>query len=564
MGSEGRFVYNPSTVDISLSAWNMNNKWQGDIYHGDLNCVDITFVMPGDRFKKNLASFVRTATNPIAPIMDNIEVYYASYFVPKRLVFDKTKQFYGETVDGYGIASDVQEPRDTSGNQTIWAGDGSTKRCLASQVGLVRQKQTPTTPTPIALNPLRAVLQCYNDWYRNENFMAPYLWNHSQTGDNAYDLATLNGVTINASTLTTDSVIGSLPKVCKKLDRFTSCLPWAQKAVSAVLLPLGTAAPVLTSSTEITVNNVGLKWKTTGGVSKSNTPLGIAPNGVTASDPGSAYPGTGDALVPSNLYADLTNATAATINQLRMAFATQRYFEALARSGSKYREYIKGIFGVNIGDTTAQMAEYLGGYWYHLNVDQVVQTTGYSAGNTSTLGSPGAISVSGQSDFMFHKGFVEPGYVITFCWTKHDRTYGQGIDDLFLKHELFDEYNPKFANIGEQALKKGFLYFSGEKSDDETPFGFQEAWSEYRHKRDIVTGLLAPSNSSSYNYWNLAENFASAPSLNADFLTENRDNIVRCLAGGSASPDYFVDLYFQRQVARPMPLWSIPGLIDHH
>lgn len=568
MASEERFVYNPSTVDISRSKFSMNNRWKGDVYHGDLVPIEITRVMPGDSFIYDATQFTRTATQPIAPFMDNIWQSVAYFYVPERLVWHKEKEFLGENTEGYGIQTEIKRPRSTNVNMTIYKGNILTyPHSIAKYMKLVRQKATATKYSPISLNEIRAFLQVYNDWFRNENFMAPYLWDHSQTGDGDRVIATLNGVNITG--------LSDLPKVCKKLDRYTSCLPFAQKG-NPVLLPIGGYAPLDTTSiTRSFDSNLPLKvsfdepvehrtdimFQTTSGLASST--------GFIVADEASDATGTGSTetafqITGSNLQVNLAAATAANVNQVRFAFATQKYLEALARSGSKYREYIKGIFGVNIGDTTAQMAEYLGGATIDINVDQVLQTTGHASGSTTELGAPGAVSVSAGSNGLFTKSFTEPGFIVGVLYTKHSRTYGQGIDEQFTNNEILQEYNPKFANIGEQAIPTNCLYFSGDQADDDDKFGFQEAWSHLRYKEDVVIGALAPSNDNSLNFWTLAENFASKPTLNADFLTEDRNEITRVLAGGSASPDYFVDLAISRTAIRPMPVYSIPGLIDHH
>lgn len=560
MSSENRFVYNPSSVDIGRSKFLMNSFWKGSIYHGDLVPVEVTRVMPGDSAKYNISAFIRTATPPIAPFMDTIHLNFAAFYVPERLVWNKEKEFLGENTEGYGIQTEILAPRSTSPYCTVHKSDAATtyKRSLATYLGLVRQTSSNTAnPSPISLNPIRSVLQCYNDWFRNANFMAPYLWDHSQVGDATRVFATLNGSNILGG--------NDLPKVCKQLDRYTSCLPWAQKG-SPVSLPLGTTAPVKVDFDGLhdmggTVK-LGYYSGSTAYDSTSATAIGLTDGILNIKTLGS-FEGQG-AISRSNLVADLSTATAASINQLRLAFATQKYLEQLARSGSKYREYIRAMFNVNIGDTTAQMAEYLGGFSMELNIDQVLQTTSYAAGSTTKLGAPGASSTSAGSDYLFTKSFTEPGFIVIFAYTKHNRTYGQGIDEIFQKHEVLEEYNPKFANIGEVAIKKNNIFFSGLAIDDDSRLGFQEAWSEYRHKKDVVISELCPSNTASYNFWSLAENFDSAPTLNADFLTEDRTNIARCLAGGESSPDYFLDIKFERVFVRPMPLYSIPGLIDHH
>lgn len=567
MGSENRFVYAPSTVDIGRSKFIMNSFWKGSLYHGYLYPVEITRVMPGDSAKYNISAFIRTATPPISPFMDSIKLSFAAFYVPERLVWSKEKNFVGENTEGYGIQTEVLAPRSSSPTMTIPVSEAATtyKKSIGTALGLVRQKISGITNySPIALNPIRCVLQVYNDWFRNENFMSPYLWNHDLTGDNNQPLATRNGTNYLCTS--------DLPRVCKQLDRFTSCLPFAQKG-SPVTLGIGGYAPIVGSNSFHSTGEYDPKFgwysETSGTVVTQPKVLGIADDGrlgqaLEASAGALTNPQVGALIDATNLVADLGSATATSVNQLRLAFATQKYLEQLARTGSKYREYIKGMFGVSIGDTTAQMAEYLGGFTMELNIDQVLQTTGFAADGTTKLGAPGAVSCSANSDYLFTKSFTEPGFIVIVAYTKHNRTYGQGIDDIYFKHEILEEYNPKFANVGEEAIKKSLLYFTGDASDDNTRLGFQEKWSEYRHKKDIVVGELCPSNTGSMNTWSLADNYASAPVLNEEFLTEDRSAIARCLAGGESSPDYFLDIKFNREFVRPMPLYSIPGLVDHH
>lgn len=556
MANENHFVYNPSTVDIGRSKFLINSYWKGSIYHGDLVPVEITRVMPGDSAKYDISAFIRTATPPIAPFLDTIRLSFAAFYVPERLVWDKEKEFLGENREGYGIQSSILAPRTIRSLVTKNDAAGLYKRSLGTYLGIVAQSGSVSNPSPIALNPLRAFLQVYNDWFRNENFMAPYLWDHGQVGDvQSRPVATLNGVSLGFGL--------DLPKVCKQLDRFTSCLPWAQKG-APVLLPLGEKAPVV-GDTDLHDLVNGFKVGSLTSYNHGNLSYTSGADGVASvmGAQGSVHE-TSDPVTKTNLVADLSLATAASVNQLRLAFATQRYLEQLARSGSKYREYIKGMFGVNIGDTTAQMSEYLGGMTVELNIDQVLQTTGHAAGGNTTLGAPGASSTSAASGYLFTKSFAEPGFLVIVAYTKHNRSYGQGLDEIYQKHDLLEEYNPKFANIGEQAIKTNSIYFDGDASKDDDRFGFQEAWSEYKHKRDMIVGELCPSNTNAYNFWSLADNYASAPKLAAAFLTEDRDSISRCLSGGLASADYFLDIKFKRVFVRPMPLYDIPGLIDHH
>lgn len=560
MGSEGRFVYTASTIDgHPRSSWMMNNKWQAAIKHGYLIPVDITPVMAGDSFNINLNAFIRTATNPIYPFMDRITANFGAFFVPKRLVWNKTKQFYGENIEGYGIQTEVLEPRDDTGKMTVSMSDVSSyPDSFGTFFGITPKSVSGEgDKTEINLNILRSFLQVYNDWFRNENFHAPYLWDHDQTGDGDRYLATLCGSNIGGTS--------SLPKVCKEKDFYTACLPWTQKASSPVALPLGDRAVVkLIPASELSGEDGQdqspiLKRKSgTNYVNADGGQVSFNASNITDENDHVAF------IDPhGSMYADLRNATASNVNQLRLAVATQRYFETLARTGSKYREYIRAMFGVEIGDTTAQMAEYLGGFSIDININQVVSTAGYSAGSSNTVGALGAVSATGTSNHLCKKSFVEPGYLVIVMYTKHNRTYGQGLNPFYRKHEIWDEYNPKFAFIGEQPVKKSSIFYDGLVSNDDATWGFNEYAAEYRYVPDKVVGLLNPAASNSYNFVNLADKYNDQPTLSGDFLKEDRTAIYRCLAGGESSPDYFVDLYIERKVARPMPLDSIPGLMDH-
>lgn len=543
MSSEGRFTYAKASVNIPRSKFPLNQRVTCPYYHGDLIPLQIYEAMPGDTFSSKVSYTVRMAT-PIAPIMDNIYLSVACFLVPKRLVNNNIKKFYGENEEGYGIQSDILLPRsfNEAMTQTLnWTRDHP--RTLGTYLGLVRQNNSFSSDIDarIALDPIRAFYAVYNEWFRNENFMAPYLWNHNQTGDSNFIPVTRNGENIFPNGES------SLPKVCKKLDRFTSCLPWTQKCASDITLPLAGSAPVsLYLESGVAPSSTGEKTFTSIWGTLPWTEQFKANN------------------EPARMKADLLQATSVTINQFRIAVQTMKYYETLARVGSKYREFIQGIFGVQIGDVTAQMPEYLGGISKMINMATVLSQSGYQSGATTTLGMPGGYSqTNGSNEALFTKSVTEPSYVIVVAYTKHDRTYGQGIDEIFTKHELFDFYNPKFACIGEQPVKESSIYFTGKSSDSDNAFGFNEAWSEYRHLKDRTIGALNPAIPGSLNYWNLGDNFTEKPVLNADFLTEDRKALARCLSTGESGPDFLMDFYFETTAVRPMPLYSIPGLVDH-
>lgn len=554
MSSQNQFTYTKATLGngMTRSRWKMPHRWQGTVYHGDLVPLEITRCMPGDTFTYRVKNLTRTATAPIYPIMDNIDEHFAAFFVPDRLIWDKTKQFYGENTEGYGIQSEVLAPRATPYVATVKSAYATYPRSFGTYLGIVSQKTDDTVLTPrIANNPIRAFLSCYNTWFRNQNFMAPYLWSKSESGDlSATYFATNSGNYV--------SFITDVPKVCKKNDVFTTCLPWSQKLASTVSLPLGTTAPVFVtnpdSETLIPHDNYFLLGNADTAAYFSPQLLAdkIDTDGTASGDP-----------IKADLKVDLSRATAASISQLRMAVALQRYYESLARCGSFYQQYIKEFFDVDTGDTTAQIPEFLGGIKRRLNVASIYSTAGYEAGTSTKLAAPGAVCVTEGDDILFRKSFKEPGYVVIVYYTKHDRSYGQGIDPIWTKNKVLQEYNPKFAHISETPVEKTRLYFTGTSDDNDSYLGFQEAWNEYRYISDKVIGGLNVANDSAYTFINLADKYASAPVLNADFLTENRDSIARCLAGGSGSPDYFLDVFIDADVIRPMPVHSVPGLMDH-
>lgn len=563
MSSQQQFTYTKATIgnNLTRSRWKMPARWQGSIFHGDFVPLEIKEILPSDVFTCRVKNLTRTATSPIYPIMDNITEYFGAWFVPKRLVSNKVKEFYGENETGYGIQSEIIEPTTRAPLVAKDVAATSKIRSIGTYLGLVRMKNDADLyDMEIALNPVRAYLSVYNYWIRNQNFMSPYLWNHDEVGvaDYARAIATLDGSNVLWRT--------DVPKVCKKMDLFTSCLPWSQKIASPVSLPLGTIAPVI-GDTDLH-NSGRIIFDTDSYPLTSDSYLteifsgGV--NGGLAKTPGVTTGATTSYINQTNLVADLSNALAPTINQLRMSVALQRYYESLARCGSFYTQYIAQFFNCETGDSTAQVPEYLGGIKRNLNIAPIYSTADYQSGSQTKLGAPGGVCATTGDDILFKKAFTEPGYLVICYWTKHDRSYSQGIDAMWRKTKLLDYYNPKFAHLGETPVDKTRIFFTGQKAIDVGNYlGFNEAWNDYRYIEDKVIGALSPALSNSYNFVNLSENFATAPTLASAFLTEDRDNIVRCLAGGVDSPDYFLDVFFDFDVIRPMPVHSIPGLMDH-
>ena len=379
----------------------------------------------------------------------------------------------------------------------------------------------------------------------------------------------------NGTTQVTDIELGGAPaKAAKMHDYFTSALPQPQKGVP-VQIPLGSLAPVSTGVNthkssypllwvgQMSGNIVGEEGyydnivggkKTRDGVTEITTGL-ISNNHVAI---------TGDSnsnIVPGNLYADLSSATAATINQLRTAFAIQKYYENAGLHGTRYIEYIRGVFGVSSSDARLQRAEYLGGQRVPLNIDQIIQTS--STDSTSPQGNTAGFSCTINRDSLFTKSFEEHGTLLGLICVRTEHTYQQGLNKMWTRKKWTDFYNPFFANLGEQAILNENIYAQG-TSTDKQAFGYQEAWAEYRYKENRVSGYMRSNATGSLDVWHFADDYSSLPTLSQAWIEEPYANIDRTIAVSSAITHQFIaDFFFKQYYTRAMPIYSIPGLIDH-
>ena len=530
MSKEYSFSVMPS-VNISRSRFARKSQHKTSFNLGQIIPIYCDEVLPGDTRSIDMASLVRMST-PIAPIMDNIYMDYFAFFVPNRLVWSHWKEFMGENSASAGIpVSSYSIPKVCPG------GIASARRQvhqgqLEDYLGLPLGADVGGVVSAL---PFRGYYLIYNEWFRNQNVIAPVA---IQTGDSDEVIVSNPGF-VDAS----GGGITVLCKAAKLSDYFTKALPYAQKG-APVSIPLGTTAEV----------KVQLGSTATSGAS---LPLTYGRAGV------SGQIISVDADQTGTLVADLSSATAATINQLRYAFQLQKLLEKDALYGTRYWEILASHFGVSAPDASLQRPEYLGGFRQRVNIDQVLSTTGYDDTSATDLGKPGANSVTGSRNSLFTKSFVEHGYLFILAVARHDQTYSQGLNRMWTRANRYDFYFPVFANLGAQAVKLKEIYATGGSSDDNV-FGYQEAWSEYRYKPSIATGLLNPNAANSLDYWTLTNKFASAPTLGQTFIEQGRDNIQRALATGSAGPDFICDFYFEDIAVRPMPMYSIPGLIDHH
>nr|WNN13427.1 MAG: major capsid protein [Gokushovirinae sp.] len=497
----------------------------------------------------------------LTPMMDNVylDTYY--FFVPNRLVWKHWKEFNGENTESAWIPETTYEvPQITSP-----AGSGWAVGTIADYFGI----PTGVPNLSVSALPFRAYALIMNEWFRDQNLSDPLV-----VPD---DDATVAGV--NTGTFVSDVAKGGKPYIaCKYHDYFTSCLPSPQKGPD-VAIPVASAGnlPVVALSQNIPSSNFPMPAvkmvRSTGNPVKNSSGHNVDTfftGNVSSQDASPLMIGTYNSyndltLAPSNLWAVADgNASAATINQLRLAFQIQKLYERDARGGSRYIEILKSHFGVTSPDARLQRPEYLGGNRVPININQVIQQSGTGSGSSTPQGTVVGMSQTTDSHSDFIKSFTEHGFIIGVMVARYDHTYQQGLDRLWSRKDRFDYYWPVFANIGEQAVKNKEIYAQGNKQDDEV-FGYQEAWADYRYKPNRVTGEMRSAYAQSLDVWHLADDYSQRPSLSDSWIREDKTNIDRVLAVTSAnSNQFFADIYVQNRATRPMPMYSIPGLIDHH
>ena len=408
-----------------------------------------------------------------------------------------------------------------------------------------------------------------NEWFRDENLSDPLVV--------PVDDATVAGV--NTGTFVTDVAKGGLPyKAAKYHDYFTSCLPSPQKGPDVLIpsatsgvYPVSTRADVIPESS-FDSHSLYFRRPTGSVVSVEGSEYGYFSLGSSGFQPDlQASDSAQFGLTPANLWVETSGGLGASINQLRMAFQIQKLYEKDARGGSRYIEILKSHFGVTSPDARLQRPEYLGGNRVPININQVVQQSGTAAGETAQ-GTVTGMSVTTDTHSDFTKSFTEHGFVIGVMVARYDHTYQQGLERFWSRKDRFDYYWPVFANIGEQAVKNKEIYAQGPATKDsagavidDQVFGYQEAWADYRYKPSRVTGEMRSQYAQSLDVWHLADDYSALPMLSDSWIREDKANVDRVLAVTSAvSNQLFADIYIKNRTTRPMPMYSIPGLIDHH
>lgn len=559
------FSKNPQ-ADIKRSRFRRNQSVKLSFNAGQLIPFYVDEVLPGDTMSIDTSKLVRMQTL-ITPCMDNIylDTYY--FFVPNRLVWEHWKNFMGEnTTAPWYPDVEYTVPQLRPPQNSDMAVVGWPEKSIADYMG-VPTDVVPDDPSSLGYSinalPFRAYALIWNEWFRDENLQTPQNVNTDDSTriPNLSDSSGLNAGQYG---------LNPLP-VGKYRDYFTSCLPAPQKGPD-VLLPLGLRAPVFSLNDEHPTtpsDEVGtegfLKFKPVSG-EWSGTWLGAAvraSDGAAVADVGGGYTPVGNMMgyYPTNLWSDLTQATSATINQLRLAFQIQKIYEADARGGTRYIEVIANHFGVTSPDSRMQRPEYLGGNRMLINVNQVVQN---SESATTPQGTTTAYSLTVDRHSDFTHSFVEHGFLIGLCCARYDHTYQQGLERFWSRKSRFDYYWPKLANIGEQPVYNREIYLQGDPNDDGV-FGYQEAWADYRYKPNRVCGEMRSNVTNSLDVWHLGDDYSQLPSLSDTWIQEDATNVNRVLAvGDSVSNQFFGDFYIENISTRPMPMFSVPGLIDHH
>nr|AOV86335.1 putative capsid VP1 [uncultured virus] len=523
-------------ADIPRSAFNMNFTHKTTFDAGYLIPVLCEEVLPGDTFSVKMTAFARLAT-PIFPIMDNLYLDSFFFYVPNRLLWSNWVKFMGEQ-DNPGDSTSYVLPdmAGTTNGYPVGSIYDYFGLPTAGQVqaGLFTRNQT---------LPLRAYNRIWNAWFRDENLQNSVVQRTTDSGDTLTDF--------------------NLLKRGKRHDYFTSALPWPQKGGTSVSIPLGTSAPVKTASTQqMSGAQTALTWREAlTGATPPASALAVNPAGDTkrtASDPGGAT-----TLYPSNLYADLSTATAATINQLRQSFQIQKLLERDARGGTRYTEIVRSHFGVLSPDARLDRPEYLGGGTQRININPIAQNsaTGLTGGSTpiGTLTAMGTV----VADASFRQSFVEHGYIIGLVSVRADLTYQQGLRRHWSRSTRYDFYWPAFANLGEQTILNKEIYARGD-ANDALVFGYQERWAEYRYTPSQITGLFRSTSAGTIHAWHLSQQFTSLPTLGATFIEESPPlSRILAVGAGANGQQIIFDSFFDIHAVRPMPLYSVPGLIDH-
>lgn len=525
-------------------------------------------VLPGDTFSVDTAAIIRMTT-PKYPVFDDAFIDFYYFYCPNRILWDNFRRFMGEADETPWMPTKTyQVPKIiVEGNSTEENKKGPKEGSILDYMGV---------PTKIngriEINalPIRAYVKIWNEYFRDQNVDNPAAYFTDDDDTTYYDRGE------NETEILKNARLGGrcLP-VNKFHDYFTSCLPYPQRGPE-VTIGLTGNAPLraysennlenrkigtgffnneynsgIVNHTSVTFGKEGTKFSVNKNNNGNQAPVFEAQFLETMSQDDANF-------FDAWLGTDLSSIQTTTINQLRQAFAVQHYYEALARGGSRYREQIRALFGVSISDKTVQVPEYLGGGRYHVNINQIVQTSGQQTANDTPIGETGAMSVTPINESSFTKSFEEHGFVIGVMCVRHNRSYQQGLERFWSRSDRLDYYFPQFANLGEQPVKKKEIMLTGTSADDET-FGYQEAWADYRMKPNRVSGKMRSNAEGTLDFWHYADNYSEVPTLSSTWMSEGKTEIARTLIVQS-EPQFFGAIRVMNKTVRCMPLYSVPGL----
>lgn len=529
---------NPRT-DVPRSVFGMNHGLKTAFSFSWLVPILIEESLPGDTWRCGITTAARTAI-PIVPVMDNWHLEFFSFFIPMRLVWTNAQKFWGEQ-DNPGDSISFTVP------QMVSPASGWPINTLFDYLGLptVGQLGGGNTVSVNAL-PMRAYTLVYNQWFRDENLQS------------------------SASMLTNDgpdtAVAYALQPRGKRFDYYTQALPWPQKGNTAVSLPLGTSATVLTSASQLVTGTgkqpITLRDVTSGGLPGASFSAGIRTGTGAITSTATAPGALGSDYYPSNLFADLTTATAATVNQLRQAITLQQYLEKDARGGTRYTEFVFTHFGVRSPDARLNRPEFIGGGHANILTAAIPQTsaTGLTGGTTPAGNLAATGYATGKTGFTYSA--TEHGFVLTLVSARADLTYQQGLRRMWSRSTRYDYPVPLLANLGEQTLLNREIYCDG-SANDANVFGYIPRWDEYRFIPSRITGLYKSTSAGTIDYWHSSQKFTALPTLNSTFISDDSKTVTQrnfSAGASSANQQILADFFFDMSVTRALPAYGIPGL----
>lgn len=540
--SQHNFAIVPK-AEIPRSKFKMRQTRKQAFDASELIPVMCEEVLPGDTWQHRESVLARLAT-PIAPLVDDMDLETFYFFVPNRIIWDSWEDFI--TGKNTSVTVPLFYPRDTAGtNWTVPVGS-----CL-DHFGISPLAYT-SNAVRFNVLPIWGYMTIWNEWFRDQNLQNPWTWNRAWTVD-AITAITQGGTSWDMDCL----------RVNKRHDYFTSSLPWPQKG-TAVEIPLGTTAPVVSDGT------TPIFWDNVSALEAKALQVGAGATAINQTAAATAGHQLFFYQAATGLEVDLSSATSATINALRLAFQTQKLLERDARGGSRYVEQLMSHFGVRAPDFRLQRPEYLGGSKIPVTVNPIAQTAAYDAEPgpaASAVGNLGAEMHAAGHKQTFTYAAVEHGYIIGLAVVRATPTYQQGTRKHWRRSTRLDYYFPVFSHIGEQAVATQEIYQPANNTPANATWGYQEAWAELRYTPNEITGVLRSQAAQPLDWWHLAEEFAAEPALNAAFITDKtQETLARALATAPSaqwSAQIIMDILHESTVARLMPTYSVPGLIDH-